>query len=258
MKQQLSSIVPLAFTNLCWHFDFLTLKLMFFKCCWGYMSSGVNVYRWKKKWKRRTTCELSCFHLQVNNLMRQKQKQKRTLVSVFLLVIFQFPGTQAASWQADLHTSCGVMTSKLAQPGFCLISRVRSGIWESATPQTICFWLFCIFASWIRVKVEVWLESGETLAHTDLTDQFSVFLLFLSASPNSPIRQVKWLQNQDIMLQHSWKSMGMCVYVCVCVCDMGGFLEIVKDDIGEKVKERHLQRGRKSGAVHPDWWPLLH
>lgn len=37
-----------------------------------------------------------------------------------------------------------------------------------------------------------------------------------------------------------------------CVCDMRGFLEIMKDDTREKVEERHRQRGGKRGVVHPD------
>lgn len=35
-------------------------------------------------------------------------------------------------------------------------------------------------------------------------------------SSNSPVRQVKWLQKQEVMLQYSWKREVMCVCVSVC------------------------------------------
>lgn len=82
------------------------------------------------------------------------------------------------------------------------------------------------------------------------------FCFFPSVSPDSPIRQVKWLQNQEVMLQDSWKRVGMCVRMCVC--DMRGFLEIMKDDTRGKVEEMHRRHGGKRGVVHPDWRTSLH
>lgn len=83
------------------------------------------------------------------------------------------------------------MTSRLAQPGFCLVS---SQEWNLRISHTSANLFLTVLHIWVlnRVKVEVGLESRKKKeVHTDLTNQFSFFLLFLSASPDSPIRQVK-------------------------------------------------------------------
>ena len=56
-------------------------------------------------------------------LAEQENQQQKSLDFIFfLLVSLQIPGHQAASWKVDLYIFCGVLTSRPAQPGFCLVS----------------------------------------------------------------------------------------------------------------------------------------
>lgn len=84
-------------------------------------------------------CWWRCFYAEVKNLLNKKTNSRNPsflfsfifvfiffLFSIFffyfLLVSLQIPGHQAASWKADLYIFCGVLTSRPAQPGFCLVS----------------------------------------------------------------------------------------------------------------------------------------
>lgn len=61
---------------------------------------------------------------------------------------------------------------------------------------------------------------------------FSLFLLAVLSDRSSDSRSRKACSS---IPGRVWFCIGM----LVCVCDTRGFVEIVKDDIGKKVKERH-------------------
>lgn len=130
-----------------------------------------------------------------------------------------------------------------------VLSQVRGGIWESATPQTACscFWLL------IQDDLQFW--TGDKLEWENcplirLVPSGSL-LDFLWVSPNSPIRQLEWLPNQEVRHRCSWNRVRMyvpgervCViwlpffgnrerrYRSVCMC------EWVRERDTESVKER--------------------
>lgn len=120
--------------------------------------------------------ELSCFKR--SNEPKPKSRKKRFLFLLFLLV------SPAASWQADLHTSCRGHDLQIGSAWF--LSCLKSGVEFGNQPHlvlsvSVSDCLVCIFGmsvqdvpqSWIRVQLEVRLESRERQEQTDLTGQIS-------------------------------------------------------------------------------------